>query len=99
MFMGIGFFQRWLWRLRLDRIEAIQSRLRKGLSPRAVWDVRLIDRLFPQDLKDQREAQAERRWRKDALCSLNLEAFRLRELLRGPTSEPEPTHEPVRDLE
>lgn len=63
--------------MRLQRVERLLSRMQKGLGPDVFWDARFIDRLFSQDLKDLREAQADRRWRKDALSVLGQEVARL----------------------
>lgn len=73
--------RQWLWRRRLDRVERLLRRQRAGIVESSVRDARFIEKLRPDELSAMREAQQVRRWRQDAIYSLDLEASRLRELL------------------
>lgn len=71
------FYRNW----RLNRCERLLARQRAGARYLTSWEARFIEKLFPQELRDLREAQAERRWRNDAIASLDAEVRRLRGLL------------------
>lgn len=79
--------QRWRWSARLTRVEKLLRRQQAGGVEVTARDARFIEGLRPDELVAMREAQAVRRWRQDAIYSLNLEAHRLRELLSFKTEK------------
>ena len=72
---------RFYWEWRLNRCDRLLARQQAGARYLTAWEARFIEKLFPVELRDLREAQAERRWRNDAIASLSAEAKRLRALL------------------
>lgn len=75
-------YDRWRWSARLARVEKLLLWQQAGAVEVSAREARFIESLRPDELVAKREAQIVKRWREDAIYSLNLEAFRLRELLK-----------------
>lgn len=90
--------QRWRWQRRWQRCDRLARVLRAALVFPSTRDQRFIERLHAPELLAIRESQANRRWRTDALRSLDAELLRLRQLLGLPPTPSEVTHDDLSSL-